>query len=225
MLDGLVSREVFLLDDNALSPERGQYRFIQGLLREVAYGRLSRRDRLALHLAAAAHFQAVGGDELAGVVASHYLSAVRSAPEGIDRDDLVTRTISALEVAAARSDAIGAHSSSAAYLADAIDMVSDETSRLGLLEARANALNSAGRYEEAESVARVVIEAAFERGETGRAARCGTTLTQAVIGSGRPALAVAEATAIRSRLGAVADTDPDAIRLTAELARAQLMSG
>ena len=77
MLDELAAREVLVLDDGPVSPERGQYRFIQGVLREVAYGRLSRRDRLALHLAAADYFDGTGSDELAGVVASHYLSALR----------------------------------------------------------------------------------------------------------------------------------------------------
>ena len=66
VLDGLVEREVLLLDDDPRSPERGQYRFIQGVLREVAYGRLTRRERLARHLAAARHFEAEGSDERAG---------------------------------------------------------------------------------------------------------------------------------------------------------------
>ena len=46
-LERLIDREVVLLDDDPISPERGQYRFVQGVLREVAYGRLSRRDRMA----------------------------------------------------------------------------------------------------------------------------------------------------------------------------------
>ena len=61
LLDGLVAREVLVLDDDPRSPERGQYRFIQGVLREVAYSRLSRRDRLARHLAAAEYFETAAG--------------------------------------------------------------------------------------------------------------------------------------------------------------------
>ncbi len=45
VLRHLVQREVLTIDDDPRSPERGQYRFVQGLLREVAYGTLARRDR------------------------------------------------------------------------------------------------------------------------------------------------------------------------------------
>ena len=207
------------------SPERGRYRFVQGVLREVAYGRLSRRDRLALHLAAAATFERAGSDELAGIVASHYLSALRSAPDDVDRTALAARAGVALEAAAQRSRAIGAHASAAGYLEDAVGLAADEESRLRLLEARAEALSAAGRYDEAEAVARQVVEAGLARSELGRAARAGTILTFSIIGSSRPGVAVTEAEAIRAALGPGADEDPDAIRLTAELARAQLMSG
>jgi class 3 adenylate cyclase/tetratricopeptide (TPR) repeat protein len=225
VLDGLIAREVLLLDDNPRSPERGQYRFVQGVLREVAYGRLSHRDRLALHLAAAAHFDHAGSDELAGVVASHYLNALRSAPEDTDRAALAARAGRALEAAAKRSQAIGAHASAAGYLGDAVALAGDDASRLRLLEARAAALSGAGRFEEAEAVAHELVEVGLARGEPSRAARAGTILTGALISSGRPAAAVTQAEAIRAALGPIAVEDPDAIRLTAELARAQLMSG
>ena len=225
VLDSLIAREVLLLDDDPVSPERGQYRFVQGVLREVAYGRLARRDRLALHLAAAAHFERSGSDELAGVVASHYLNALRSAPEDTDRTALGARAGAALEAAANRAQAIFAHASAAGYLVDAVALAGDETSRLRLLEARAVALSGAGRFEETEAVARELVEAGLARGEPSRAARAGTILTGAIISSGRPAAAVTEAEAIRAALGPIADEDQDAIRLTAELARAHLMSG
>ncbi len=52
-LRSLVRRELLRLDVDPRSPERGQYVFVQGLIREVAYGTLARRDRRARHLAAA----------------------------------------------------------------------------------------------------------------------------------------------------------------------------
>ena len=225
MLDGLAAREVLVRDDGAVSPERGQYQFIQGVLRDVAYGRLSRRDRLALHLAAAAYFETSGSDELAGIVASHYLSALRSAPDDSDRDDLAARAGSALEAAADRARGIGAHASAAGYLAEALALTTDDDSRLRLLEARADALGDAGQLEESEAAAREVLEAGLARGDLGRAARGGTIEIQAIITSGRPGVAVIEAERIRALLGPVTGEDPDAIRLTAELARAYLMSG
>jgi class 3 adenylate cyclase/tetratricopeptide (TPR) repeat protein len=225
VLDTLVEREVMLFEDDSTSPERGQYRFIQGVLREVAYGRLARRDRVLLHLAAAAYFDQAGNDELAGVVASHYLSAIRSAPDDADKPALAARTVAALEAAAGRSSAIGAHAGAAGYLADAVALSTDEETQLRLLEARADALQAASRYADAAAVARTVLDAAFRRGELDRAARLGTVLVGAIISGGRPADAVTEAEAIRGRLGPDVDRDPDAIRLTAELARAHLMNG
>ena len=41
-------------------PERGQYAFVQALIREVAYNTLARRDRKARHLAAARFFESSG---------------------------------------------------------------------------------------------------------------------------------------------------------------------
>lgn len=39
---------------------------------------LSRRDRRARHIAAAGYFERLADDEVAGIVASHYLDAYRS---------------------------------------------------------------------------------------------------------------------------------------------------
>ena len=69
------------------SPERGQYVFLQALLRTVAYGTLSRRARKARHLAAAGHLRDTWPGEardIAEVLASHYLEAIRADPEAED---------------------------------------------------------------------------------------------------------------------------------------------
>ena len=224
-LAGLIDREVVLLDDDPISPERGQYRFVQGVLREVAYGRLSRRDRMALHLAAARHFAQAGSEELAGVVASHYLSALGNAPDDASRAALAAHVSAALETAAARAVAIGALSSAAGYLADAAALAADDDTRFRLAEARADALLGAGRYDETETIARALVADRLAQNEPGPAARAGTILTAAIISSGHPASAVTEAEGIRRDLGALPDDDPDGIRLAAELARAHLMSG
>ena len=44
-LDRLVRRELLLRDDDPRSPERGQYRFLQAVVREVAYDSLAKKDR------------------------------------------------------------------------------------------------------------------------------------------------------------------------------------
>ena len=51
LLDALVARELLTLDIDPRSPERGQYRFLQGVVREVAYQSMGKRSRQAKHLA------------------------------------------------------------------------------------------------------------------------------------------------------------------------------
>ena len=67
ILSELLRREVLQVSADPKSPERGNYRFSQEMLRQVAYETLSRRDRKARHLAVAAHLRATfprrrGGD-------------------------------------------------------------------------------------------------------------------------------------------------------------------
>ncbi len=225
LLDGLVEREILLLEDDPTSPERGQYRFIQGVIREVAYGRLSRRERMARHLAAARYFERLGSEELTGVVATHYLDALRSAPDDGDRSELTLLAVTALEAAADRSAAIGAHASAAGYLGEALALTTDEATLLRFREARAAALGSAGRIEEAVAASRDLVGQAASRGDPGLQARAGILLTTALIGAGRPADARAAAEGIRAELGDFAEADPEGLRLTAEVVRARLMSG
>ena len=70
-----VRRELLIQDVDPRSPERGQYAFVQALIREVAYSTLANRDRRARHLAAARYFESLGEDELAGALAAHYMAA------------------------------------------------------------------------------------------------------------------------------------------------------
>ena len=71
----LVRRELLTLETDPRSPERGQYAFVQALIREVAYNTLAKRDRKTRHLAAARFFESLETDEIAGGLAGHYLAA------------------------------------------------------------------------------------------------------------------------------------------------------
>jgi hypothetical protein len=72
------------------SPEHGQYGFLQDLVRHVAYETLSKRERHARHLAAAAHLEASFSDEeeIVEVLASHYLDAYRELPDAEDSGEI-----------------------------------------------------------------------------------------------------------------------------------------
>ena len=83
--------------------------FVQGLVREVAYGTLARRDRRARHLAAARYFEALGDEELAGVLAAHYLAAYQAAPDGEEGEAVAIQAKLALRGAADRARALGSH--------------------------------------------------------------------------------------------------------------------
>ena len=78
LLKGLVAKQVLAYVDEPLSAERGQYVFLQALLRTVALSTLARRDRKLRHLAVARHLQEMWGEQagdIAEVLASHYLAA------------------------------------------------------------------------------------------------------------------------------------------------------
>ena len=95
LLAALVRKEVLSLQVDPRSPERGQFSFLQDLLRQVAYETLSRRERKARHLAAAAHLEQQwqdGDEELVEIVAAHVLSALELDPEAGDASELRKRS-------------------------------------------------------------------------------------------------------------------------------------
>src|SRR5205085_8236332 len=99
-LRALSAKEIVTLETDPRSPERGQYRFTQGLIREVGYGTPSKRERRARHVAAARYFEGIGDDELAAVLANHYLEAYNAAPEGDEGAAVAAQARVALRAAA-----------------------------------------------------------------------------------------------------------------------------
>jgi len=119
-LRALVRREMLVQNVDARSPERGQYAFVQALIREVAYNTLARRDRKTRHLAAARFFESLGTDELAGALAGHYLAALDYAAEGPEADALAAQARIALRGAAERAASLGAHEQALTFLDHAL---------------------------------------------------------------------------------------------------------
>ncbi|MGB6456707.1 MAG: adenylate/guanylate cyclase domain-containing protein, partial [Streptosporangiaceae bacterium] len=113
----LVRREVLTVSADSLSPEKGSYGFAQNMLRQVAYDTLSRRDRKARHLAVAAHLQQAfsgDGEEVADVIARHYLDALDAVPGDADAGQIRGQAIMALTRAAERAARTGAPAQAAA---------------------------------------------------------------------------------------------------------------
>ena len=109
VLVSLRRKEILNVDNDPRSPERGQYRFVQALLRSVAYESLSRRDRKSRHIAVAEHLATnVEGDAIAGVLAQHYLDAASAVPEDDDVTELHRRAAEMFERAALHAADVGA---------------------------------------------------------------------------------------------------------------------
>jgi class 3 adenylate cyclase/tetratricopeptide (TPR) repeat protein len=145
-LDTLVSKELLALEDDSRVTGGGRYRFAQALIREVAYGRLSRGDRHSKHLRAAEHFESLGEIELAGKVARHYLNAYETAPR--DRsDDLKQRACRALCSAATRAANLQAHDQALRLWEQSIAISDEPADRAEIHESAAVAALRAGVYD------------------------------------------------------------------------------
>jgi class 3 adenylate cyclase len=116
------------------SAERGQYAFVQALIREVAYSTLSMKDRRTRHLAAARFFESLGEDELAGALAAHYLAAFRATPAGEEADALAAQARVALRGAAERARALGSTRQAVVFLQDALEVTTDREEEAQVLE-------------------------------------------------------------------------------------------
>ena len=133
-LAGLIRRELLVQDADPRSAGRGQYAFVQALIREVAYNTLSRKDRKTRHLAAARYFESLGTDELAGGLAGHYLAAQRLAGDGPEADALAAQARVALRGAAERAATLGSHEQALTFLEQALQVTTDTADRAELHE-------------------------------------------------------------------------------------------
>jgi class 3 adenylate cyclase len=133
-LTALVRREILTLETDPRAPTRGQHAFVQALLREVAFSTLSRRERRARHLTAARYFESIGDEEMAGVIATHFVEAYRAAPEGPEGEAVATQARISLLATAERADALGAIVQAIDTLGSALEVTPDSAQRARLLE-------------------------------------------------------------------------------------------
>ena len=151
----LVRREVLTVSADPLSPERGGYHFAQNMLRQVAYDTLSRRDRKARHLKVAAHLRAAfpgDGEQVANVIARHYLDALDALPTDPDAGEIRAQAIAALTRAAERAGRTGAPAlaassyATAAQLSQADTVGEQQTAAAALWEHAAGAALNSGDW-------------------------------------------------------------------------------
>ena len=227
----LVRREVLSVSADRLSPERGSYGFAQEMLRQVAYGTLSRRDRKARHLAVAAYLRAAfagDGEEVAEVIARHYLDALDAVPDDGDAGQIRGQAIAALTRAADRAVRTGAPAQAAASYAAAARLTpagtadGQQTAAAVLWEHAAEAALTNADYAAAIEQAGQAADAYRQCGDTRSAARAQLIAGQALRQWGRHAQAREQLTAAV----AVLRDDPgtDTVRALGELARLEVAS-
>ena len=180
-LASLTRRELLRLETDARSPERGQYEFVQALIREVAYNTLAKKDRKNLHLAAARYFESLGNDEIAGALASHYLAARANAQEGAEADALAGQARIALRAAASRASALGSFDQAVTFLDQAISVATDPADQVDLLLQGAADARTAGRLEQSEEWARKALDAAKAAGDRERTVKATNDLGNVLI--------------------------------------------
>ena len=204
-LRGLVHREILQLDTDPRSPERGQFGFTQALVREVAYSTLGRRDRRAKHLAAARYYESLGDEEVAGVLATHYVDAYEAAPEGPEGEAVATQARLALRGAADRATALGAHESAIVHWERARTVTADPAEEADLLEKIGYSQRDLGHFTVSEAAFRDALERYRTLGDRIGVARASHGLCRALGGSDRllEALPIGEAAA-----AAIADLAP-----------------
>ncbi|HEY5436092.1 MAG TPA: AAA family ATPase, partial [Candidatus Limnocylindrales bacterium] len=221
-LRAFVRRELLTLQADPRSPERGQYAFVQALIREVAYNTLAKADRKTRHLAAARFFETLDTDELAGGLAGHYLAAHANAAEGPEADALAAQARIALSAAADRAIALGSHDQALRFLELAISITTDPGGQADLLERAGESASAAGHHAAAERFFERVLEIRRTGGDRPAIARTIAVMGRAIV-SGRQierALPLLEAAVVEF---ADLSTDSGVVALRAQLARAYML--
>ena len=161
-LDGLLQRlgrkQIVAIESSRAAAGQAQYGFVQGLLRDVAYSTLSRRDRRGRHLAAARYFESLGDDELAGLVANHFYDAFLAVPDGSDGQDAAALARVALRAAAVRSISLHASRAALKFIDQALAVTSDPAERAELQVMAADPAWASGSLEEGEDYVRPAVE-------------------------------------------------------------------
>ncbi|MGH9056635.1 MAG: ATP-binding protein, partial [Acidimicrobiales bacterium] len=229
-LSELVRREVLVVSADPLSPEHGVFRFAQEMLRQVAYETLSHRDRKSRHLSVAAHLRRVfahDGEEIADVVACHYLDALKARPGDGDAGSIRAAALEMLVRAAERADRTGAPGRAAVSYATAAGLIAVEengTSRSSeLYESAARADVTAADYDGAVEHAEAARSAYLEMDDRRGAARVQGIAGAALRRAGRHAEARVE---LRHAIEVLRpDPDMDTVEVLDALAGLEVTGG
>ena len=222
-LHRLSPKEILTLESDPRSPERGQYRFRQGLIREVAYATLSKRERRTKHLAAARYFDTTDDDELAGVVASHYLEAFQTAPKGEEANAIAAQARVALRAAGDRAARLHSPRQALGYYEKAMAVTFEDADLADLRKRAAEAAWNAGDVQQGEALMRSALESFDALGMHTDAAQEADVLVGALLETSRIDEAMSLARRTLAKLGGAASAE--SVGLHGQLARGHLFAG
>jgi class 3 adenylate cyclase/predicted ATPase len=225
-LAGLVRKELLSLQADPRSPERGQYAFLQDLVRQVAYDTLSKKERKARHLAAVAYIEdawAGEEDEVEEILASHYLSAYEAAPDAPDAGEIRTKARVRLELAGERAASLAAPAEAKRYFDQAARLTDDPMEEAALLERAGLQARAAAEMEETERYFERAHRLFEERGATNPAARMSARIADLMWDRGR----IREGLEAMDRALMVLSTEPneDFAALAAQVGRFRFFAG
>ena len=225
LLGSLVRKEVLSISIDPLMSDRGQYGFLQDLVKKVAYDTMSKRERKARHLAAAAYLRsAVDEDEIVEVVASHLLDAYLAAPDDDDAARIRVDALETLRKASERAASLGANEEAQRYAERAIELAEDPSAAAALHE-RAGMM-AVAHLDVDPGIAhfRTAISLFESEGALHPAARVSARLGEAVWTQGKGADAIEM---MEASYRVLADEEPDAdlAQLAAQLGRFSFFAG
>jgi len=178
-LSSLQRKEIFGFQSDPRSSDRGQAGFLQDLVKRVAYETLSKRDRKALHLAAARYLEQAwaGEDEdIIEIVAFHYTEAYQAAPDAPDAGDLRESARVALVRAGERAASLAANGEAQGYFDRAFELAEDPADKAAIAERAGEVATAAARRDAARERFERAIELFKSAGLPQAAARVSAKL-------------------------------------------------
>jgi tetratricopeptide (TPR) repeat protein len=227
ILVSLVTKEVLSVQADPRSPERGQYGFLQDLVRTVAYETLAKRERRAKHLAVATYLVRTWGtdsEEIVEVVASHYLEAWRLDPDAPDAQEIKGKAREMLVRAAERAAALAAAEEAESAFERAAELSESELERAALTERAGEMAELRGRLEEAATSYGEATRLFEEAGQARTAARVQARLAGVEWARGHIEQAIER---MKSAYAGLAgdEPDPDLAVVVAQLGRILALQG
>ena len=220
-LHSLSRRELIEPVRDARAVERGQYRFLQGLIRDVALSRLGREARRTRHLAVAEHLESQDDPELAGIVAGHYLQALEASPVGEARDAIRDRALLSMAQAASRAADLKSHQQVISISESALEIADNDETRAVFWEMATDASGRLADTEGAERNATPAIDFYRSTGDVESVTRLTLLLSVALVENNQPERALELLSPlVEDDIG----TEPELVRAAVVYARGLMLS-